>query len=58
MDPNTALVRLRVIMGRILSGECVAPDKIDDAAELFEALDEWMMSGGFLPKDWARKRTS
>ena len=24
-------------------------------AELFEALDQWLLKGGFLPADWKRK---
>lgn len=44
MDPNTALQALRKY----------ASDTGGEFAEQFEALDEWLSKGGFLPADWAR----
>jgi hypothetical protein len=42
MDPNTALAELRKY----------AIGSTSEWANFFEALDEWLMKGGFLPKDW------
>ncbi|GHB52055.1 hypothetical protein GCM10010331_44520 [Streptomyces xanthochromogenes] len=58
MDPNVAL-------GNIREGfrEYEADDDYDEAErivavekirESFEALDEWLRKGGFLPSDWVR----
>ncbi len=46
MDPNAALHRLRTLMG--------SPHTLDanEAAEVFEGLDQWLTNGGFLPTDW------
>lgn len=58
MDPNETLRRLR---------DCCteAAANLDkgyemdagqgELAELFEALDQWLTNGGFLPKAWERK---
>lgn len=63
MDPNAALARLRDAMND-LSGR-VHPSIIDpfgslddirDALEAFEALDEWLTNGGFLPAAWSKGR--
>lgn len=48
MDPNATLDELREI-----TDKC-APSDMDRAAELFRALDEWIVKGGFLPKPWHR----
>lgn len=42
MDPNEALKRLRKY----------ASDTGGEFAETFEALDEWLSKGGFLPAAW------
>jgi hypothetical protein len=52
MDPNTTLKQIRELVTRIIS---YGSDDLDDGEELatlFEALDEWIVNGGFLPKDW------
>jgi hypothetical protein len=53
MDPNANLKEQREIAKRILSddGEDTGYDAVR-LAELVEALDEWIMKGGFLPKEW------
>lgn len=47
MDPDATLARIREAIeqgdGRLL-------------VELIFVLDEWLSSGGFLPKDWDRER--
>lgn len=53
MDPNATLRRLR---------ELCALDNCHlfavEIADLFEALDEWISKGGFLPEDWKVAATS
>lgn len=49
MDPNETLRRLRELAERELN----APDPDNaDWAEWFQALDEWISRGGFLPDAW------
>lgn len=57
MDPNTALAQLRQAsewMERY-TDEAVDKALIDDIMLSFEALDDWLSRGGFLPDDWKRK---
>lgn len=54
MDPHAALAELRQAVRdyqQSPSGEnaLVAADTF---TERFEALDEWLSKGGFLPRDW------
>jgi hypothetical protein len=53
MDPNANLEEQRRIARRILDGDDRDAERL---AELVEALDEWLASGGFLPSDWAAGR--
>lgn len=46
MDPNATLDELR---------SAVRGNDIEKVFQLFEALDNWIISGGFLPNDWNRK---
>jgi hypothetical protein len=60
MDPNETLTQLRKIFA------AVDPEQIDSrsyyivgveferARDLFQALDEWIVNGGFLPDGWKR----
>lgn len=48
MDPNETLAALRRWKDHLFVGE----HSEDHAKELFEALDEWLSKGGFLPRDW------
>lgn len=50
MDPNTALARLRELIGgkRNVVGSA-------EVVETFQGLDEWLSKGGFLPQDWDRQ---
>lgn len=55
MDPNATIQEMRRISERLHCGEMDDGDKIDAAhrlAELFDALDEWILKGGFLPTSW------
>lgn len=48
MDPNATLAELRRIAQRNLENE----GDLGRMAELFEALDNWILNGGFLPNNW------
>jgi hypothetical protein len=53
MDPNTTLDEITRILDRCDAN--MSPNNEEDArrlAELVDALDEWLRSGGFLPRDW------
>lgn len=53
MDPNAALANARAITTAILSG-WLTEDGGYELAEAFDALDQWLTKGGFLPSAWAR----
>lgn len=44
MDPTATLNAIRKAFDE--------GDNFDEAADLFEELDEWISKGGFLPTDW------
>jgi hypothetical protein len=57
MDANATLAELRVLTTIMAAGEGTDAEWAADAervAELFTALDEWIMRHGFLPMDWHR----
>jgi hypothetical protein len=60
MDPNEALKTLREFMARIGDqaecGEEVDHDDVAFTVETWEALDAWLLKGGFPPKDWMDKQ--
>jgi hypothetical protein len=64
MDPNTTLAELRQLSKMALDTAVpFTPDDLDALetdfvhfAELFTALDNWMSTGGFLPKRWSKNR--
>jgi hypothetical protein len=35
--------------------EIETADSYNEISELFQALDEWISKGGFLPKDWKER---
>jgi hypothetical protein len=61
MDPNLALSRLRSLVKNV-NREADGTDEpftprqcrniLNQFAENFEALDNWVMNGGFLPENW------
>lgn len=58
MDPNETLKRLREIVSEFREdsdGE-MDLDAMSDMVDHFEALDEWIAKGGFLPKAWNQWR--
>ena len=56
MDPNATLDELRELAHAQLHQDAdqgwADPDRM---AELFEALDNWITSDGFLPNSWERQ---
>lgn len=64
MDPNTALTELRNAVKHALAQQkadtdasqfCVVDNRTVSAmVDHFEALDEWLSNGGFLPAPWER----
>ena len=57
MDPNEALRRLRALVATI-RGSMNHYDhrQVDDLIETFDALDDWLTKGGFLPATWMVRR--
>lgn len=56
MDPNTTLSRLRELLSQWEEWgtlELDAESSMDEATELFLALDDWLSQGGFRPNDWS-----
>jgi hypothetical protein len=56
MDPEANLAEQRRLADAILQGTPTAADgrRAVRLAELVEALDGWLSSGGFLPAAWRR----
>ena len=52
MDPNQTLKDLRALRAKIHADDS-ADEKAEEMATLFQALDEWLLAGGFLPRAWA-----
>lgn len=50
MDPNATLTELRTLVPLTLA----RPDAPHRIAELVQALDEWIVRGGFMPDAWNR----
>ena len=70
MDPDANLIELRDLVADLQEyrerqnphGYLLADraDDVDRVLELFNALDQWIVNGGFLPAPWAigqRRRT-
>lgn len=58
MDPNTALTEIRRAVAETDDAcyACCASASLRDVLDRFEALDEWLSTGGFLPAQWADNR--
>ena len=50
MNPDAALQELR----ELYNEEEWTPDIVERFITLFDDLDNWIISGGFLPKEWQR----
>jgi hypothetical protein len=53
VDPNIALDKLREMCAESLDDG--GNDRAGDIATQFEALDQWLSNGGFLPSEWHRE---
>jgi hypothetical protein len=54
MDPNTALTELREqVRATLDNADASTSEWLLSICESFDALDEWMSKGGFLPAPWA-----
>ena len=54
MDPNETLRRLRELSATPINNNMKEfGELIDNLVFNFEALDEWLSKGGFLPNEWA-----
>lgn len=51
MDPNKTLAELRSAAIWLYESDAYTAD-LEYVLSLFEALDEWLSQGGFLPADW------
>ena len=54
MDPQASLDRLRELL---VVGQDLREEDVEEVAELFEALDDWLKRGGFLPREWSKSRS-
>jgi hypothetical protein len=56
MDPNEALELARAAVAHWNYGERGDDDmkQFDALVNAFEALDQWLSKGGFLPADWSK----
>lgn len=53
MDANATLAALRGLATSYLNGGKWYAEDTDEFVELFDALDRWIISGGFLPAAWS-----
>ena len=51
MDPTANIKRFRLLMAQHKSG-AGSPEDLEEIAELFEAIDDWLTGGGFPPHQW------
>lgn len=56
MDPNTALKQLRFLVARAHAASLRTDISViaDEMADVFNGLDNWLSTGGFLPDAWRR----
>jgi len=59
MDPNELLRLLRLTIKQRAwdTDPAIRKAHDDEIAEYFQALDEWIVNGGFLPADWTNDVT-
>ena len=51
MDPNATLAEIRQLVQAVADGDTTNEDALALAAK-FDELDEWLSTGGFIPKSW------
>lgn len=54
MDPDKALQDARIASRSLREDETWARSDAEALADAFDALDEWLTGGGFLPQGWRR----
>ncbi|QPX62200.1 hypothetical protein PBI_INDLOVU_86 [Mycobacterium phage Indlovu] len=52
MDPDATLDELRSLAARVRADHRLSQADVERAGELFDALDGWIMRGGYLPRAW------
>lgn len=60
MDPDAALANARTLVARLRRAQAQGQDQAvasvaAELADAFDALDDWLSGGGFLPAAWARE---
>lgn len=60
MDPDVCLQKIRELIVELRGSSKISTTEAcaDEISEHFEALDEWISKGGFMPADWARAQFS
>ena len=56
MDPDETLNELRALTARVRADARLSQADVERGAELFEALDGFLSSGGFMPVAWQSSR--
>lgn len=60
MDPNITIREIRAIIAswKLLEKEGGGVDltEVDKLVEYIDALDTWILKGGYLPEDWQKAR--
>jgi len=59
MDPDQTLASLRSLTDRVLNNAFLDDDAgelLEEFAEKFDAIDAWLVTGGFKPHDWSGER--
>lgn len=51
MDPNATLDQIRALVANLGSEDQITLEA-QQLAEHFQAMDQWLTAGGFLPGDW------
>ncbi len=55
MDPNATLRDIRLAVANIERHDDSADPETLHLCDLWNALDDWLSGGGFLPRDWQAK---
>ncbi len=55
MDPNATLEQIRKLSA-IADGFPEESETLHQLADLIRSLDQWLSTGGFLPRDWQQGR--
>jgi predicted DNA-binding protein (UPF0278 family) len=58
MDPNATLNELREWYNAVVQDGTSDHEGLIEVLTLFDELDNWIVSGGFLPRDWAPRHVA